>query len=1021
MNCSVPCVYLCVRRPFQLAVLLGLFLVGGMGVATAQSLTVSSSYSSLTILPGTGLSIPVSVGGSGVTGPVTVTLTGLPSGMSVVPVTLNQGGSGTLQLNASLAADQEDFPDPIDPSPTSSTRQLSLVAISGADQATMPISLTVNISDSSYAPTQVNLPVVRINTSGVPVVDKTTDVPGTITITSADGTTTYLPGAAGSDNTATFHVHGNSTSIMPKLPYDVKLTTSTDLLGGMGLQCPYVTGSGKPTCDKSKSYVLLANYDDKSLLRNWAATALANDIPMGGDFLSSPAGSPTPSGTNVLMPWASHSLFVELYLNGNYEGGYELIEEVKVDSHKVNITEMTDTDDSGSALTGGYLMEIDQRQDEDFVFVTPQNVPIGLLDPDFTPEVQAQTNYIQGYVDTAEQALFSQDFTNPTTGWRAYFDETSLINFYIVNDLMGNVDGGDFYSSDYLYKDLNNNLLYMGPVWDFDISSGNVNYYPIVSPLVPWTLKESPWYAQWSQDPALMADLTKQWNALKNDGVLSQWMNSIAQEAVSLQQTQQNNFARWPMLGLEVWPNAEAFGSYNQEVTYLENWLNLRMGYMDSLLNNKATTTTQLSVGSGTLRNGSAAVLTATVSGGNAPTGVISFLANSVVIGAAPIGAGGTATLTTSLLPAGQDQIVAAYNGDNNNALSTSDPATETVMAPLVESVTNLTASSTSVQSPAAVTLTADVESVSNTTAPTGTVTFSTGSTTLGTAAVNGDMASLSVSNLPAGTDAVTATYSGDNYTATSVSNSVSVTETLPTMPSPTISPAGGTFTDSQTVTLTDSVSGATIYYTLNGTTPTTASPVYTAALTLFKTATLQAIAVTNGYTTSAVSTAAFTIPPTFTVVSSASALTVTRGQVAGAVLSIQPLHAFDGTVTFACSGLPAQWQCNFAPASVQVAHGTATSTVTVTSVQTALAHPASRGWLEAGVSVCLTVILLPLRRRKVMPWLVLLVGLAGMAGLSGCGGSTAAPQTFQVNVAATGGGVTQTVSMAVTVETGTN
>ena len=78
---------------------------------------------------------------------------------------------------------------------------------------------------------------------------------------------------------------------MPKLPYHVKLNTSLDLLNTMGLACPYVTNnSGKPACDKSKSYVLLANYDDKTLLRDWSASALANAIPhVGNGYLTSPS------------------------------------------------------------------------------------------------------------------------------------------------------------------------------------------------------------------------------------------------------------------------------------------------------------------------------------------------------------------------------------------------------------------------------------------------------------------------------------------------------------------------------------------------------------------------------------------------------------------------------------------------------------------------------------------------------------------------------------------------------------
>ena len=287
---------------------------------------------------------------------------------------------------------------------------------------------------------------------------------GTLSITSADGSTTYLPGKSDTDNTATFHVHGHTTAQMPKLPYAMKLGTSVDLLSLLGVQCPYVTSSGKATCDKSKSYILLANYDDKSLLRDWAASALANAIPYGdgtNGYLSEAPGSPTPSGTNVLMPWAPHSLFVELFVNGQYEGNYQLSEKVNVDSHRVNISELTS---SSADVSGGYLMEIDQRQSEAYVFFTPTGLPIGLDDPDFSsdPIVYPQIIYIQQYVSTAEDALFSANYTDPKLGWRAYFDEAALVNYYLVMDVMGNVDGGSFYSSDYLYKTVDNPLLYMG-------------------------------------------------------------------------------------------------------------------------------------------------------------------------------------------------------------------------------------------------------------------------------------------------------------------------------------------------------------------------------------------------------------------------------------------------------------------------------------------------------------------------------------------------------------------------------
>ena len=568
---------------------------------------------------------------------------------------------------------------------TSWTANGTVVGTAGSTQITSPFSVTVSISNPSFAPatSAINLPILTINTSGTPIVSQTTDVSGTVTITSADGQTTYLA------DSGTLHVHGNTTADMPKLPYEMKLADSIDLLATMGLKCPYVTSSGKATCDKSKTYVLLANYDDKTLLRDWSASALANAIPYGGNYLDEtpvPSGDsgtiPTPSGTSARMPWAPHSLFVELYLNGVYEGNYQLIEKVNVDSHRVNINELAETDTSSSQVTGGYLMEIDQHQDEAYVFHTPIGIPIGLIDPDFTPdpEVPEQTAYITSYVDAAETALYSSNYTDPALGWRAYFDEASAVNFYIVNEVMGNVDGGAFYSSDYLYKDENNPFLYMGPIWDFDVSSGNVNYQPIVNPTVPWMQISAPWYAQWFTDPVFKADVTKQWNALQKNGVFTSWLASIQSESSTLEQSQTNNFARWPMVGLKVWPNSEAAGSYNGEVTYLVDWLNLRIAYLDSVFNNKSQTATTLGVPGGTFSATVPVTLTASVTGSaGSRTGTVSFLSNGVLLGTAPF-TGNSASLAVSLA-AGSNSLEAVYSGDAANAMSISPPQSVTVAA----------------------------------------------------------------------------------------------------------------------------------------------------------------------------------------------------------------------------------------------------------------------------------------------------------------------------------------------------
>jgi len=770
---------------------------------------VSAVPSSVTIFPGQqNVPIAVTLGASTYAGPITVTLTGLPSGITVAPLTLTAGNTGNLSLSASVYAGQEGFPNSYPSQNTSYTVQAKVVAAAGNLRASTPLALTVSISNAAFSPAQsaINLPIVTINTNGVPIVDKTTDIPGTITITSADGHTSYLPNASDADNTANFHLHGSSTTAMPKLPYHIKLNTSLDLLNVMGLSCPYVTnGKAKPTCDKSKSYLLLANYDDKTLIHDWAASALANAIPMGGAYLSSPAGSPTPSGTATLMPWAAHSLFVELDLNGVYEGTYQLIEQIKVDSHRVNINELAETDVTDD-ITGGYLLEIDQHQDEAFVFHTPQGLPIGLIDPDFTPdpEVPQQTAYISNYVNAAETALFSANFTDPTLGWRAYFDEASVINFYIVNDLMGNQDGGDFYSSNYLYKAKDNPLLYMGPVWDFDISAGNVNYSVAVNATVPYMQQYAIWYTQWFKDPGFKADVATQWNALKNNGVFAAWLASISAEAQSLEQAQANNFTRWPMLGIQVWPNPEAVGTYDGEVQQFTTWLQLRMAYLDGLFNNKTQTATTLSLGASTAHSGAPVTLTAQVTGGASPSGQVSFLSSGVLVGTAAL-SGGSASIAVANLPVGSDQIQAVYNGDQNNALSASSVRLVNVTVVLAPVVVSVGGPATAYQGVSSSFIAAIIPNA-GTAAATGKVTFSVDGSAGTAINVANSQAVYSTNSLTLGAHTLTAAYSGDNNYSPSA-GTLSVTINI--APGFTISganvslTAGSSAGDTSTITVT--------------------------------------------------------------------------------------------------------------------------------------------------------------------------------------------------------------------------
>lgn len=145
------------------------------------------------------------------------------------------------------------------------------------------------------------------------------------------------------------------------------------------------------------------------------------------------------------------------------------------------------------------------------------------------------------------------------------------------------------------------------------------------------------------------------------------------------------------------------------------------------------------------------------------------------------------------------------------------------------------------------------------------TLTFYDGTNALGTAAISATapyLATYSANTLTSGTHAITAAFAGDANSFAATSNSVAQ-DVLPSTATPSFSPAAGSYTGAQTVTISDGSSGATIYFTTNGTTPSTSSSVYRGPIAVNSTETLEAIAVANGSTQSGVASAAYTISPT--------------------------------------------------------------------------------------------------------------------------------------------------------------
>lgn len=331
---------------------------------------------------------------------------------------------------------------------------------------------------------------------------------------------------------------GNSTWDMPKKPYRLKFNKKTGMLG----------------FPVAKNWVLLANYSDKTLMRNAIAFEMGKQF--GADF--------TPSGR-----------FVEVVMNGEYIGNYYMTQQVEVDPNRINITSIKATDNTGDAITGGYLLELDQRKGDVNYFNTTQGLPINLNTPD--PITNEQFNYIKQYVQDTEDAIFAADFADPVNGYAKYINTDSFINWYLVKEIMKDNDGKD-YSSIYYYKDRNGKLG-MGPLWDFDLAAGNTDYSDCKYP-TGWWIANSSWFGRLFQDPAFKAKVKAKWNDLKAQklpGILT----FIDNTAKQLDLSQGYNFQRWDILHIYVWPNPVVTGSYLGEVKYTRDWLSQRISWMD--------------------------------------------------------------------------------------------------------------------------------------------------------------------------------------------------------------------------------------------------------------------------------------------------------------------------------------------------------------------------------------------------------------------------------------------------------
>lgn len=375
--------------------------------------------------------------------------------------------------------------------------------------------------------TDNGISVLYLNTNGAAITSKETYVSGTLKLTGNFKDVLF-------EGKTEVKGRGNSTWDMPKKPYRIKLDKKASLLG----------------MPESKNWVLLANYADKTLMRNELAFALSRNI--GRAF--------TPA-----------SRYVELFLNGSYLGNYQLTEQIKEGKSLVDVED------------GGYLIEQDLfANGEPEYFYTNKNMPFVIKYPDEKEINQTQRDYIKGHFQKAEDALYAANFTDPVNGYRKYLDVDTYVDFYIVNEVIGNPDA---FRSTYMFKKQNDDKIYIGPVWDFDKAANNDNRLgdQLRGLMSDAAFEPKIWFKRLMEDQTFRQRIRSRWNELKPKIIALPDAIPAIEKKLSISQVR--NFTRWDILGRQTYLEMYNSGTWAGDVKYLKDFLTSHIIWLDTKFN----------------------------------------------------------------------------------------------------------------------------------------------------------------------------------------------------------------------------------------------------------------------------------------------------------------------------------------------------------------------------------------------------------------------------------------------------
>ena len=384
-----------------------------------------------------------------------------------------------------------------------------------------------------------NLPKVNIRTPEArPIESKEVWMDNaTITIYNTDGSIDY-------EGATSVKGRGNSTWAYPKKPYALKLGSKSEILG----------------MPKHKRWCLLANFGDRTMMRNDVALELARQM--------------------TALDYTPRGRFVELFLNGRHVGCYYLCEQIKVDKNRVNIAETDDTADSGAGIIGGFIMEIDSHFDEAFRFMSQYaSLPWQCKDPDEVNE--AQFEYIQTFVNEMEAALYEPE-RFAKRDFARYMDLESFADWWIVYELTMNYETREP-NSCFMYKDADTgdtpSKMKAGPVWDFDYGT----FLP--EHAHQFGTKYDLYYPYLFNDAEFRQIVRQRWELVKQAGLLTYMTDYIDRDEQLLEPSEELNVLMWPVTSADN-INKDTMLNFHDAVQRLKESFFQKFVWLETAINN---------------------------------------------------------------------------------------------------------------------------------------------------------------------------------------------------------------------------------------------------------------------------------------------------------------------------------------------------------------------------------------------------------------------------------------------------